>query len=83
MPTQDQILVPETLLKKRKSQEKAREQRAADLDKKKKVGHTLATPMHFFGDDKYHLSQLDLRSMLLQLLYHLSGLTTLIVYLRC
>ena len=37
VPTQDQILVPETLLKKRKSQEKAREERSAELEKKKKV----------------------------------------------
>ncbi|KAI9846780.1 MAG: 60S ribosomal protein L7 [Sclerophora amabilis] len=37
VPTQDQILVPETLLKKRKSQEKQREDRAADLDKKRKA----------------------------------------------
>lgn len=37
MPTHDQVLVPETLLKKRKSQEKAREERAAELEKKKKV----------------------------------------------
>ncbi|KAI9850805.1 MAG: 60S ribosomal protein L7 [Thelocarpon superellum] len=37
VPTQDQILVPETLLKKRKSQEKAREDRAAELDKKRKA----------------------------------------------
>lgn len=36
-PTKDQILVPETLLKKRKSQEKAREQRLAELDKRKKA----------------------------------------------
>lgn len=36
-PTQEQILVPETLLKKRKSQEKAREERSAELEKKKKV----------------------------------------------
>ncbi|KAJ9609662.1 60S ribosomal protein L7 [Cladophialophora chaetospira] len=36
VPTKDQILVPETLLKKRKSQEKAREQRLADQDKRKK-----------------------------------------------
>jgi len=35
--TVDQILVPETLLKKRKSQEKAREERSAELEKKKKV----------------------------------------------
>lgn len=39
MPTEDEILVPETLLKKRKSQEKAREERSAELPKKKKVGH--------------------------------------------
>jgi hypothetical protein len=37
VPTNEQILVPETLLKKRKSQEKAREERAAELEKKKKV----------------------------------------------
>jgi hypothetical protein len=37
VPTADQILVPETLLKKRKSQEKAREERSAELEKKKKV----------------------------------------------
>lgn len=37
VPTNDQILVPETLLKKRKSQEKARAEKLADADKKKKV----------------------------------------------
>ncbi|CAG8955254.1 hypothetical protein HYFRA_00011236 [Hymenoscyphus fraxineus] len=37
VPTVDQILVPETLLKKRKSQEKAREERSAELEKKKKA----------------------------------------------
>jgi len=37
VPTADQILVPETLLKKRKSQEKEREARAAELEKKKKA----------------------------------------------
>ncbi|KAF2398383.1 60S ribosomal protein L7 [Trichodelitschia bisporula] len=35
VPTEKDILVPETLLKKRKSQEKEREQRAADLQKKR------------------------------------------------
>jgi len=40
VPTEDEILVPETLLKKRKSQEKAREERSAELEKKKKVGYT-------------------------------------------
>ena len=38
VPTEDEILVPETLLKKRKSQEKAREERSAEFEKKKKVG---------------------------------------------
>ncbi|EPE34623.1 Ribosomal protein L30p/L7e [Glarea lozoyensis ATCC 20868] len=37
VPTADQILVPETLLKKRKSQEKAREEKSAELEKKKKA----------------------------------------------
>ena len=41
VPTEDEILVPETLLKKRKSQEKAREERSAELEKKKKVSSTL------------------------------------------
>ena len=40
MPTEDQILVPETLLKKRKSQEKQREERQAEIEKKKKVRYT-------------------------------------------
>lgn len=31
--------MPETLLKKRKSQEKQREERSAELEKKKKVSH--------------------------------------------
>ncbi|MCJ1373722.1 60S ribosomal protein L7 [Loxospora ochrophaea] len=37
VPTEDEILVPETLLKKRKSQEKAREERSAELEKTKKA----------------------------------------------
>jgi len=37
VPTEDQILVPETLLKKRKSQEKQREERSAELEKRKKA----------------------------------------------
>ncbi len=41
VPTEDEILVPETLLKKRKSQEKAREERQAELEKKKKVSLNL------------------------------------------
>lgn len=41
VPTEDQILVPETLLKKRKSQEKEREERAAETEKRKKVSRRL------------------------------------------
>jgi hypothetical protein len=37
VPTQNDVLVPETLLKKRKSQEKARAERAAEQEKRKKV----------------------------------------------
>lgn len=37
VPTKDQILVPETLLKKRKSQEKARAEKAAATEKQKKA----------------------------------------------
>jgi large subunit ribosomal protein L7e len=37
VPTRADILVPETLLKKRKSQEKAREQRASELLKRREV----------------------------------------------
>lgn len=37
VPTNDQILVPETLLKKRKSQEKARAERADAIQKQKAV----------------------------------------------
>ncbi|OCL10871.1 60S ribosomal protein L7 [Glonium stellatum] len=37
VPTQNDILVPETLLKKRKSQEKEREARAAELQKKRQA----------------------------------------------
>ena len=49
MPTEDEILVPETLLKKRKSQEKAREERSAELEKKKKVGSTLSSNPYLKG----------------------------------
>lgn len=45
-PTQEQVLVPETLLKKRKSQEQARAVRREELEKKKKVGF-LSSPILF------------------------------------
>ncbi|KAH8910335.1 60S ribosomal protein L7 [Coniochaeta sp. PMI_546] len=37
VPTKDQVLVPETLLKKRKSQEKARAEKQAETENRKKV----------------------------------------------
>jgi large subunit ribosomal protein L7e len=39
VPTQDNILVPETLLKKRKSQERAREERAIATKEKRGTRH--------------------------------------------
>jgi hypothetical protein len=56
VPTKDQILVPETLLKKRKSQEKAREQRLTTVEKRKKVSQIPHTYPHIFGDDTYQQS---------------------------
>ena len=53
-PTKDQVLVPETLLKKRKSQEKAREQRSAEIEKRKKVCHIHNQYDSMFCDDTYH-----------------------------
>jgi len=58
VPTEDQILVPETLLKKRKSQEKQREERAAEVEKKKKVSIPKACTVVIkqfcgHGDDTY------------------------------
>lgn len=41
VPTNDQIMVPETLLKKRKSQEKARAERSDAVEKKKAVSTTI------------------------------------------
>lgn len=50
-------MVPETLLKKRKSQEKEREQRAADLKKKREVSED--TFVEFTGDGDYSNHQVD------------------------
>jgi hypothetical protein len=74
VPTQNDILVPETLLKKRKSQEKARAERAAEQDKRKQVGPLLLLSV-IMGryDAQQHLATRP-TSMLLLNLYHLSGL---------
>jgi hypothetical protein len=48
--THDEIMVPETLLKKRKSQEKERENRAAETEKRRKVSYNF-TFLEIQGDD--------------------------------
>ena len=56
VPTKDQILVPETLLKKRKSQEKERSEKAKEREDRKKVSQLhFLVPQH--DDDTY--DQLD------------------------
>jgi hypothetical protein len=62
-PTKDQILVPETLLKKRKSQEKAREQRNSAIEKRKTVRYNPSVPLlHSVMISTNHATRL--RSML-------------------
>lgn len=79
--TEDQILVPETLLKKRKSQEKQREERSAELEKKKKVSllfscfqkwvMAITVMTHF-------ITRLDLCIDVVAYVNHLSGLSYLL-----
>ena len=52
-------MVPETLLKKRKSQEKERADKAQEREKKKKVRHQSCT-VKAFGDDIYPFIRLAL-----------------------
>lgn len=82
VPTQDQVLVPETLLKKRKSQEAARAERRAEIEAKKKVGSSLQMQfpcnfpfLHLSSNNlmKTPTTRLDQRSMLSPV-NHLSGL---------
>ena len=57
VPTQEQVLVPETLLKKRKSQEQARAVAREEAEKKKAVSvyrFSLFFPL-FYSDDNNHL----------------------------
>lgn len=66
VPTKDQVLVPETLLKKRKSQEKARAERSAEVEKKKKVSRDKPLPAYIqlkMMDNCIHAST-RLRSMM-------------------
>lgn len=54
VPTQDQILVPETLLKKRKANEKTTEERASEAAARKKVCSSI---IHFL----FSLQEVDKR----------------------
>ena len=54
VPTKNDVLVPESLLKKRKSQEKARAERTAAVEKRKKVG-----PLFFLSVDMMHNHKRD------------------------
>lgn len=77
VPTNDHIMVPETLLKKRKSQEKARAERTALTEKRKAVSSLLylspfTQPWHCFSDAQHNLSTRH-QSMLL-IINLLSGL---------
>ncbi len=49
VPTNDHVMVPETLLKKRKSQEKARAERTSAIEKKKAVSFFSHLPLHKCG----------------------------------
>lgn len=52
VPTKDQILVPETLLKKRKSQEKERAEAAEKRDARKKVHIILSSALPLLYSDE-------------------------------
>ena len=54
VPTHDHILVPETLLKKRKSQEKARAERSAEIEKKKAVSKVFFSLLFYFKQRFVH-----------------------------
>lgn len=77
VPTKDQVLVPETLLKKRKSQEAARAERRAEAEKKKKVGssflHALPYPFQLPDDNTNHATRPT--GQCCRFVNHLSGLT--------
>lgn len=75
VPTKNDILVPETLLKKRKSQEKARAERQAEIEKKKAVSITVARalPPSRGQHDAQHTIATRFADAVAK--YHLSGLT--------
>jgi hypothetical protein len=80
VPTVDQILVPETLLKKRKSQEKAREEKSAEFEKKKKVRRVIFSEFRVIsrGYMMYNtIFATRYKVSMLSSINHLSGLISL------
>lgn len=78
VPTKDQILVPETLLKKRKSQEKERAEAAEKRDARKKVHISLPSPKFLCTlMKKYPTTPRLAYGRCCRIVNHLSGLTVL------
>lgn len=74
MATKDEILVPETLLKKRKAQAKSREKAIELFEKRKKVGPTKLLYSYGAGDDNTeHATRPWVNAVAIS--YHLSGLS--------
>lgn len=81
VPTNDHIMVPETLLKKRKSQEKARAERTSAIEKKKAVRIFTFSPftnvalsvMHNYTFSTRHLSMLLIINLLSGLMIRLTS----------
>lgn len=67
VPTHDHILVPETLLKKRKSQEKARAEKSAEIEKKKKVGDSISPNLNNRRDAQPFEATRPMSMLLLQI----------------
>jgi len=82
IPTKDEILVPETLLKKRKSQEKEREAKTAERDAKRKVCQQELFLFSCFscGDDTTPNMTRPLKRVDVVLVNHLSGLSNAMIY---
>jgi hypothetical protein len=72
VPSEDSILVPETLLKKRKSQEKERAAKAAEIQKKRDVSTLLFFSV--LGDDTNPLKTRPCVDAVFHVIHHLSGL---------
>lgn len=83
--TKDDILVPETLLKKRKSQEKAREAKASEIKERRAVSRAFTSipdwNLDNCDEDNHHATRLKCRCC--RLVNHLSGLNRRITPTAC